>query len=826
MRHKTCCVIDVIETLFARATRKLPYLGAAFTAPLVLVGTALADTPGQIASDHGASDQGEIIVTATRREQPLADVAASDSAFTGAQMDALGVKSVAELSRYTAGVTYDYLTHNVAIRGVGSTAGAGTTGIYIDDTPIQMRALDFNPNNALPNVFNLGGVKVLPGPKGTLFGEGAEGGAIRYITNQPSLSEFSGLARLETAFTKDGAPSYEAGAAIGGPIRSGALGFRVSGWFRRDGGWIDQVDSATGALLNGNANSMQTEVWRAALTWAPTSRLVFTPSLNFQNRDQRFYDQYWIGLSNPRDGDFRNGDPGEMGDHDKFVLPTLTIRYEFDNLRLTAVASYYERHERVNGYNGTLYDLSYFQQLIDPSQPGGPIDPAGAPCPACRSDLFPLLQPAGMNLPGALPFQVNSQIFNAQFYYTQEVRLESSDPDAPITWLVGAFHAEQKGHSTDRAVDPDLVNIVPFLFGESVTDIWGMGLLPGDVEYVNDTVSHDRQLALFADATLNLTPRLKLDAGVRYAWTQFSFVNSADGPLNFGASGGSGSEREHPLTPRLGLSYQADADNLFYVSAARGYRVGGANAPFPESICQADLDAMQISSTPASYQSDTVTSYEAGARNRLFNRKLTTAFSVFHANWDRIQQSNYLPSCGFQYTANLGAAVSDGFDFDANFMVTSAWTINLSLGYTDARYSQTTRTGAAPSAPILSRKGDSLGAPRWTLAFGAQYDFALANEPAFIRVDYSYASTDPRLIPARDPQTTSFDPFLPHPPETHYLSVRAGTALGLGEINVFADNLLNAHPRLNLNHQDQFTELLEATTFRPLTIGVSITRRY
>ncbi len=120
------------------------------------------------------------------------------------------------------------------------------------------------------------------------------------------------------------------------------------------------------------------------------------------------------------------------------------------------------------------------------------------------------------------------------------------------------------------------MNFAPYLFGESVTDIWGMSLLPGDVEYINDTVSRDRQLALFADATLNLTPQVKFNVGVRYAQTHFDFVNYADGPLNFGASGGSGNENEHPLTPRLGLSFQADAGNLFYISAARGYRMGGA----------------------------------------------------------------------------------------------------------------------------------------------------------------------------------------------------------------------------------------------------------
>jgi iron complex outermembrane recepter protein len=813
--------------MFARSLfkRNLLHLSVAFAAPAALTHPVFASVPAD-PPVTSSSDPSEIIVTATRREQPLSHVTASASAFTAAQMDRLGVKSVAELSRYTPGVTYDYLTKDVSIRGVGSTAGAGTTGIYIDDTPVQMRALDFNPNNTLPAVFDLNRVEILRGPQGTLFGAGSEGGAIRYITNQPNLDKLSALAHGELAVTQDGAPSYEAGAAIGGPIKADALAFRLSGWHRSDGGWIDQVNSTTGAVVNRNANATYTDVFRLALTSVPTARLTLTPALLYQNRDQRFYDQYWIALSNPGAGDYRNGDPGHMADHDRFLLPSLAIRYDFDGMQLNANSAYFERHESVNGYNGTLYDLSYFQQLLDPSRPGGPVDPAFNGCAACRSDLFPLLTPSGINLPGAPGFNVDAKILNEQFNYTQEIRLHTTNTDARISWLIGAFFADQKEHSTDRAVDPDLAGIAPFLFGESVSDIWGQDLPPSSIEYSNDTVSHDRQLALFADTTLKLTQRLKLNAGLRYAWTHFDFSNHANGLFNFGASGGSGSENEYPLTPKVGLSYQADNDNLFYASASQGYRSGGANAPFPQTICQADLDAMQVNSTPASYRSDTVTNYEAGARNRLLNGRLTSAISVFHADWNRIQQSNYLPSCGFQYTANLGQAISDGFDIDTNVNLTHAFTATLRLGYTDARYSKTTRTGPAGTAPILSVKGDSLGVARWTAALGGQYDFTVADRPAFLRADYAYSSGDPRTISARDPQSTNYDPYLTAQPETGYLSTRAGETLAACRIDLFVDNVFNARPQLNVNHEDQFTELLEATSFRPRTAGMSVTYSY
>ena len=110
-------------------------------------------------------------------------------------------------------------TNQISIRGIASSGGSGTTGIYIDDMPIQVRALGFNSDDALLKLFDLDRVEVLRGPQGTLFGAGSEGGTVRYITTQPSLTKTSIYARAETSYTEGGAPSYEAGVA-GGHARS------------------------------------------------------------------------------------------------------------------------------------------------------------------------------------------------------------------------------------------------------------------------------------------------------------------------------------------------------------------------------------------------------------------------------------------------------------------------------------------------------------------------------------------------------------------------------------------------------------------------------
>src|SRR6202163_595792 len=257
-------------------------LGIALTG-LVYVSAAIGASV-----DNGASDVlQEITVTATRREEGLSKVPISVSAYTQETMDIKGIRDFADIARFTPGVTIDAnQTNSISIRGISSSGGAGTTGIYIDDTPIQIRALGFNPDDPLPKTFDLDRVEVLRGPQGTLFGAGSEGGTVRYIMTQPSVTKASTYARSELSFTQYGEPSYEAGLAHGGPIIDGVLGFRASAWYRKDGGWIDRVDPTTRAVVDKNANTDESLVLRLAALWQPVSSLQIAPSFYYQNRQE------------------------------------------------------------------------------------------------------------------------------------------------------------------------------------------------------------------------------------------------------------------------------------------------------------------------------------------------------------------------------------------------------------------------------------------------------------------------------------------------------------------------------------------------------------
>ena len=793
-----------------------PLLASAAVLPLLYGAAAQADD----ANSKSSTEVGEVVVTATRQSQNLSKVPESVSAFTAKKMEILDIKSMADLAKFTPGVTFDEERHDVYIRGISSTAGSGTTGVYIDDTPIQVRALGLNANNTLPAVFDLDRVEVLRGPQGTLFGAGSEGGTVRYITPQPSLTTYSATAHSEVSFTDHGSPSYETGVAAGGPIVDDQLGFRLSAWGRHDGGWINRVDYNTLNTTQSDANDVNTYVLRGALAWKPTADLMITPSIYYQNRLQNDYDQYWVSISKPSSDNFLSGTPDRMADKDHFYLPALKIEYDLPSVKFISNTAYYNRFEHVNGYSGTLYDLSYFQQLTS-----GGTDPQGNACAQCATDPSPLLTATGPNLPGFGNYVAHNLITNSQSNFTQEFRLQSADPNAKLNWTAGVFLAFDTQRSIEEINDPQLPALTEYLWGEDMITAWGQGLLPNGDDYLNDTTSHDRQIALFFDGTYAITDALKVNIGVRYAWTHFDYHNLNTGAQDLLDDGGapaivSGSKDETPFTPKVNLTYQFTPDDMVYGTISKGYRIGGATPPLPAAACGGTF--------PTAYASDTTLNYEVGTKDRFLDRTVSIGASAYYIEWKNIQQAVYVPTCGIQYTANLGNAVSKGFDVQGEWKVTHALDLEATVGYTDAEYSTDAIQQLGSGPLVLARKGDSLDVVPLTVTLGAQYDFSVLGHDAFVRADYEFEAKRTRPIPAEDPNIDPnfYDPGLVPNPATSQVSARAGVNFDRWDLALYAENLLNAHPQLDLNHQDQFTQLYEATTFRPLTIGLSANYKY
>ena len=803
---------------------------ATFVALMASTAAMAADAPAETAPAEDTTAEGDIIVTATRQSQPLSKVPISVAAFTQATMDRIGIKDFTQVARQTPGVRITEPLNNISIRGIASAAGAATTGVYLDDTPIQIRTFGIGAASGLPAVFDLERVEVLRGPQGTLFGAGSEGGTVRFITPQPGLDKYSGYARAEMAFTQGGEPTYEAGAALGGPIVQDVLGFRASAWFRHEGGYVDTIDYHDGQTLDKNSNWENVTLLRGALTWQPADGLTITPSLTYQKRYSNNTDSYWEYWSDRSDHKFKNGNPMQLFDRDRYFLPVVKIEYDGGPVTVISNTSYFNRNQ-TRFYDAAIYDLSYLQQQTDSFRP----DFEGRP-----GTKGPFLLPSGPNWQayGIYDYKSSGQITNRQRNWTQEVRFQSNTPDSALSWVTGLFYQKNKQRNveamTSLQADELYRNTLGYIDDNGQLQIcdfyqcWngappGVGLVDGRYQWIGDTTITDEQYAAFADVTLTLFEKLKLTVGGRYARNNFEFLSYSIYPGTNASKGGK--THESPFTPKFSASYQITPQHMVYATASKGYRIGGANAPLSPG-CMERIAELNLPEPPFQIKSDTVWSYEFGAKGRAFDGKVRYEASAYQIDWKDIQQRNYLQACGLAYNDNNGKARVRGFDLQTSAKLASFFTLDLAIGYTDAKYTTTTYRSPVPPTSIGVVKGDALdGVVPWTVVVGGTADFEVAGRNAYARFNYEYSSRQ-RDTPVQNPLTDQYDPRLPVIPATSLVRVRAGMTFDGVDVSVFCDNLLDAHPRLTRSHSDKDTDLFTQTTFRPRTVGMTATYRY
>jgi outer membrane receptor protein involved in Fe transport len=775
------------------------YAGVSATAVIMaaLLGSSARAQPATSGAG-AATDVGEVIVTATRREESVGKISQSVTALNGKALQVRGVKSIDDVVRLTPGIELNAngfgTQAEISIRGISSPlVGAATTGIYIDDTPIQARNVGYSATNTYPLVFDLDRVEVLRGPQGTLFGAGAEGGAVRFITPAPSLDRYGAYVRSEVGSTQYGDPSYEFGAALGGPIIVDKIGFRASAWARRDGGYVDRVDQnpeITNPTVFKNTNWADTEVFSLALAFAPSERLRITPSVFFQDRWLNDIGTFWETASDPAAGRFINGQPLAQPDHDTFVLPALAIRYDFGPVSLISNTSFFQRKD----------------SLVDD-----------------YSTLVPAIFALTNFIPGSPNYSAYAEMVNKQSVYNEELRLQSTNPKSRLTWVAGLFLSQSDQKSYETIVDPNFGDVTEYAYGLSVQDALGQPLINGVYSLWANGQGVDKQAALYGEASYRLFDALKLTAGVRVARTSFSGSSFGTGPF-IGATIIQPKETttETPVTPKFGVSWQADENNLFYATAAKGYRIGGANAPLSD-FCAIGLQG--YTTVPTIYQSDSVWSYEIGAKNRLFDRRLEIDTSAYHIDWSNIQQLVYVSNCGQQFVDNLGHATSNGFDVQLAAHPAPGLTLETSVGYTDATFSHTVNKNPGIAANIVTA-GDHIETQPWSIELGATYQRRVFdNREAFIRIDYEYHSRS-AVTPITDPANGGYDPSALPTPATNYLTLRSGLRWSGYDISVFVDNVLGATPELTRYSEVLGNPIHRDFTFRPRTIGLTASYRY
>ncbi|WP_341207345.1 TonB-dependent receptor [uncultured Sphingomonas sp.] len=768
---------------------------------------AAAPTTSTVASaEPEAQDSGvsaDIVVTAQRTAEPLAKVPSSVVALSRGRMDQLGVRDFADIAQLTPGVRLRPEINQIAIRGLASNAGAATTGVYLDETPIQVRTFGEGAASALPLVFDLDRVEVLRGPQGTLFGAGSMGGTVRYITPQPSLTRTDVYGRAELAFTQGGAPTWEAGAAVGMPIVEGVAGLRIATDYRRAGGWVDRRDAATNALVDKDANRTMIATTRATLRIEPAPGVAITPSVYYQRRERADTDQYWESRSDPTAHRYVNANPVPLANRDRFVLPSLAIGYDGPGFSVVSNTAWFDRRQ-TRYYDNTLYNFAGYEDRV------GQLLTADGP-------NFTIL-PRGLRSDGA--------ILNTQRNFSQELRIQSADPTARVQWLVGGFYSNNRQRNVETLVEPSIEQFFRAIYGIGVVDTLGAPLLPGGITYSGNRVERERQIAAFGNLNVEPIDGLHAQAGLRWSETRLTNDNVFFGPY-IGATPrmDAGRTRERPLTPRFVVNYDGVHDLNLYASVAKGYRAGGINAPIGQR-CLAQLAAAGRPVPDIPFSSDSAWSYEVGAKGRLAG--LSFDASAFRIDWSNIQQRVTLDPCAVTYTVNSGQVRSEGFDLAVTARPTQGVTLDLSVGYVDARFAERVYVNrGATSGAFGIDKGNALfqaGTP-WQVVVGGRYDFDLGGHGAFVRGNYEFSSRNFRERSSLDPDTAFYNPILGDRPATYYVRMRTGITFDQVEAQLFVDNLLDAHPGLERFNYGGRSPFFVNNSFRPRTIGLTLLYR-
>jgi len=208
------------------------WIRAALAALALGMAGAFNATVSLAADDKSAApaDEGnlqEIVVTARKRVENLRDIPASITAISSATIDEAHITQLDDLNALVSNIyiveAHDN-TPDVTLRGVGSFGVVHGVGFYVND--LQM----FEGQIARP--IDIERIEVLKGPQGTLFGGANVGGAIKYVTKDPT-STWQNEANVE--FGSLNTRDYEA--VISGPL-SDKVGIRASVYYDSHDGYV------------------------------------------------------------------------------------------------------------------------------------------------------------------------------------------------------------------------------------------------------------------------------------------------------------------------------------------------------------------------------------------------------------------------------------------------------------------------------------------------------------------------------------------------------------------------------------------------------------
>jgi iron complex outermembrane receptor protein len=698
------------------------------------VGTATAETESaaDAADERGLIE--EIIVTATYRETSLMDTAVSISAVDADAIEQLGATDVLGLYRALPGVNAaggPTGSNRIAIRGVTSQTGqtstrqtAATVAVYVDQTPMTSALGPIRQFGG--SLFDVQRVEVLKGPQGTLFGEGSQGGTVRYIYNEPDPSGLDYRVQVAGFLQNEsGDSSYRVDGMVNIPLAEN-FAVRLLAFHDDAAGWIDK-NNVTPA--EEDINSVRSTGGRISAKWWPTERFTATASIlivdSYQDSSAIAYEPYEENL-NPR------VTQNPASSEDEVNLFSLRLDYDFGFATLTSVTSYLDRFARrmweIDPGAVLFLDAVYGYLINLPHLLAG--NPLPSPCTPYTPEAGPYsfwgFCPAG-DMRSMSAYGLDSQADTERFI--QEVRLVSNT-DGPLLWTAGIFFKT----SDDLRRDQQLGNWNPGR--EWIEQLWlpymnsppiVQGFDPNET-YLN---TFD-EISGFGEATYALTDALSITAGAR--------VSNLKQRFDWGGY----KIEDTVVSPKATLSWQPTDDQLFYFRYASGYRQGGVNNTIEFNRRNTSVDGV----TPPEHQElflrallfdgDKLENFELGAKLSLADGRAQVIAAAYYQKWTDMITTVWDPELAVlaipQYNDNVGDAHSQGIELEFNWELVDGLLLRLAG---DINESETDEDIVQSSSYQVPKNSKLIYAPKWSLSASVDYRFNLpADLEGRLRVDH------------------------------------------------------------------------------------------
>jgi len=628
-----------------------------------------------MAAPVSAQQLEEIIVTAQKREQAATDVPIALSAYSGQFLEDLGLRELDEVSDFVPGLQVQLQSPNnpgLVIRGITSDDGAANqearVSVFIDGVPAS------RARGAVSELFDLERIEVLKGPQGTLFGRGAQIGAVSIITAKPQLDEVEVKGRVSVGNYN----SREYEAAVNVPV-SDTAAFRIAGLHRNREGYIDNL--AGGDALNG----AKVQAIRGSVLLVPTERLTLTGVLNYQEDDYTGT-SFKSGTYAPPGGDTRPTTAAALNRGDALGVDrstfNVTVQGEYevtDTLTLTSITGYREFNsfEEFDADGTAAFVLEFaedaqgeqFTQEIRANFSIGDRFEGFVGGSYFWEDGFQ-----------RVPFQTDERSLFALFSpFLAGVGIPTIPLIGPNGRPVTTFPPQLGGGVINPVASALAGRPVPFktLHREEQTNF-------------GETTAYE----VFADGTYAITDSLDLTLGARLTYEDVeagleTIGDTTPGTLGFilGVSPNNlfaptngrvtASDEFTSVVGRAVLSYEFGDSGLAYASVSRGRRPNVINV----AEDPADTEVLR---------NEIVWSYETGAKTSLLDDRLSLEGAVFYYDYANFQTdvTEIDPNGGglIAETRDSGEAGALGFEVSFTAKASQWATLFGSYSYIDAEF--------------------------------------------------------------------------------------------------------------------------------------------